>query len=161
ISLFLCDIPRARAAGITLITHGFNGNVEDWVIPMSEAIPEYPNFPGTNYTAYEISISNNGSGLVSSQKFLDGADPLASDTGEIFIKLDWSTLSGIGGASTVAVANTVAAALLSTNKIPALGGHALTEFPLHLIGHSRGGSLVTELARVLGAQGVWVDHVTT
>jgi hypothetical protein len=33
--------------------------------------------------------------------------------------------------------------------------------PLHLIGHSRGGSVVTELARLLGAQGVWVDQVTT
>jgi hypothetical protein len=32
--------------------------------------------------------------------------------------------------------------------------------PLHLIGHSRGASVVTELARFLGAQGVWVDHVT-
>jgi hypothetical protein len=155
----LCINPRARAAGVTLITHGFNGDVESWVIPMSEAIPEYPNFPGSNYTAIEISISNNGSGLVASQKFLDGADPLASDTAEIFVKLDWSTVSGIGGSSTVAVANTAATALLSTNIL--LGGHALAEFPLHLIGHSRGGSLVTELARVLGAQGVWVDHVTT
>ncbi len=162
ILLFLCAISRTRAAGVTLITHGFDGDVESWVIPMSEAIPGYPNFPGSNYTAYEISITRNGSGqLVASQSFLDGADALASDTSEIFIKLDWSTLSGIGGASTVAVANTAAAALLSSNMIPALGGHALTEWPLHFIGHSRGGSLVTELARILGAQGVWVDHVTT
>jgi hypothetical protein len=161
ISLVLCAIPRARAAGVTLITHGFNGDVESWVIPMSQAIPRYPNFPGTNFTCYEISISNSGGQLVASQSFIGGADPLASDTGEIFVKLDWSTVSGIGGSSTVAVATTAAAALLSTNLIPAMGGHALTEFPLHLIGHSRGGSLVTELARVLGAQGVWADHVTT
>lgn len=162
ISLVLCGMSRAWAGGVTLITHGFNSDVESWVIPMSQAIPRYPNFPGTNFTCYEISISNNGSGqLVASESLIGGADPLTSDTGELFVKLDWSTVSGIGGASTAAVANTAAAALLSTNLIPALGGRALTEWPLHLVGHSRGGSLVTELARVLGAQGIWVDHVTT
>ena len=45
--------------------------------------------------------------------------------------------------------------------IPEMGGRPLAQLPLHLIGHSRGGSVVTEMARLLGAQGVWVDQVTT
>lgn len=162
VSLFVCGMQRGLAAGVTLITHGFNGDVTSWILPMAEAIPHYPTFPGTNYTCLEISISNNGSGqLVASQSSVDGGDPFTTDTGEIFVKLDWSKVSGIGGASTLAVANTAAAALLSTNLIPSLGGHALSEWPLHFIGHSRGGSVITEMARVLGAQGIWVDHVTT
>lgn len=161
ISLTLCGISRVRAGGVTLITHGFNGDVTSWIIPMAEAIPGYPTFPGTNYTCYEISISNVAGQLVASQSHVGGGDPFSTDTGEIFVKLDWSTVSGVGGASTLAVANTAAAALLSTNLFPTLGGRALTEWPLHLIGHSRGGSVVTEMARVLGAQGIWVDHVTT
>jgi len=160
-SLVLCGTLRARAAGVTLITHGFNGDVTSWILPMAEAIPSYPTFPGTNFTCYEISISNISGQLVASQSRVDGGDPLSTDTGEIFVKLDWSTVSGVGGASTLAVANTAAAALLSTNLFPSLAGHSLTEWPLHLIGHSRGGSVVTEMARVLGAQGIWVDHVTT
>ena len=59
------------------------------------------------------------------------------------------------------IANAAAAALQDTNLLPELGGRALVELPLHLIGHSRGGSVVTEMARILGTQGIWVDQVTT
>jgi hypothetical protein len=83
------------------------------------------------------------------------------DSGEIVVKLDWSTLSSFGGASTTTVAQTAVNALLATDLIPELGGRSLVELPLHLIGHSRGGSVVTEMARLLGAEGIWVDQVTT
>src|SRR4029079_3839684 len=83
------------------------------------------------------------------------------DSGEMLVKLDWSTLSSFGGPSTTPIAQTVVSALLATNFIPELGGRPIAELPLHLIGHSRGGSVITEMARLLGAQGVWVDQVTT
>ena len=151
-----------RGAGVTVITHGFNGNVTDWVIPMAEAMPGYASFPGTTDTCYELAITRNGSGqYVATISLHHGVPPTESDSGEIFIKLDWSTLSGVGGASTTTVANATVGALLSTTLIPELGGRALAELPMHLIGHSRGGSVVTEMARLLGAQGVWVDQVTT
>ena len=53
-----------------------------------------------------------------------------------------------------------AAALLSTTLIPENGGRPLAELPLHLLGHSRGSSLVSEIARLLGGKGVWVDQMT-
>jgi hypothetical protein len=159
--LFLCAAPLAPGAGVTVITHGYNGNVTDWVIPMGDRIPQYQSFPGSNSASYQITITRSGSTYSNAQTFLDGVSPLASDSGEIVIALDWSSLSGLFQASTVQIATQAALALLSTNLIPELGGRPLAELPLHLVGHSRGASLVAELARILGAQGIWVDHVTT
>ncbi len=157
---YLAPEPSARGAGVTLITHGFNGNVTDWVIPMANKLSRYSSFPGTNISAYQISITRTGSVYYTSQSFLDGVSPLSSDSGEITVALDWSTLSG-GNVPTTAIAAQAAAALLATNLIPELNGRALVELPLHFVGHSRGASVITELASLLGAQGLWVDHVST
>jgi pimeloyl-ACP methyl ester carboxylesterase len=154
-------VGQARGAGVTVVTHGFNGNVTSWVIPMMDAIAASPDLPGTTSSCYRISITRDGSGqTVASATFLGGVAPDVSDSGEILIKLDWSTISG-GEVSTTTVANAAVDALLSTTLIPQMNGNALVELPLHLVGHSRGGSVVTEMARLLGARNVWVDHVTT
>jgi len=124
-------------------------------------VPEYASFPGTNFSCYSITIRENTQGaIVFSRTFLGGSVPLNTDSAEILIKLDWSELAGFLGASSTEVAGAAANALLSTNLFPELGGHALVELPLHLVGHSRGGSVVSEMARLLGAQGIWLDHVT-
>lgn len=155
-------VQPALGGGVTVITHGFNGNVEDWIIPMTEAVSGHPSFRGTSVSCYEISITRNGSGqYVAAATFLGGLAPTLTDSGEILVKLDWSALAGLGGPSSTTIASAAVGALMSTNLISALGGRPLAELPLHLVGHSRGGSVVTEMARLLGAQGVWVDHVTT
>jgi hypothetical protein len=151
----------SRAAGVTVITHGFNGNVTDWVIPMANKIPQYGSFPGSSNTIYKISVTQSGQNYVLTPTLISGSNPLSSDSGEIIIALDWSSLSGLFQASTTTIATQTATALLSTNLIAALGGHPLAELPLHLVGHSRGASVMAELARILGAQGVWVDQLTT
>lgn len=152
---------RVMAGGVTLITHGFNSDVDSWIVPMQERVAQYSGLSPTNTACYEITITQNGQGqYVSAATFLSGTNPLAAASGEILIKLNWSTLSGLGGPSTITVANAAANALLATNLIPALGGRPLVELPLHVVGHSRGASVVAELSRLLGAQGIWVDHLT-
>jgi hypothetical protein len=148
-------------AGVTIITHGLNGNVDGWITGMANAIPQYPAFFGTNFSGYQMSFSNNGAGYYLVNSGVAGSPATTPESGEVIIKLDWRNLADGDSYDTYQVAGAVLPALLSTNFIPDLGGHAIAEFPLHLIGHSRGGSLICELSRLLGTNGVWVDHLTT
>ncbi len=151
--------PQALAGGVTVITHGFNSDITSWILPMASRFPGHPGFPGTDLTCYEIEITASGGGFAATATRLDGPAPLASDSGEIVVKLDWSSID-TGQASTRQVAEAAATALLSAGLIPENDGRPLAELPLHLIGHSRGASVASEIARELGERGVWVDHLT-
>jgi hypothetical protein len=156
-----CAPSPARGAGVTVITHGFNGDAQGWVLGMAGHMPGYYRFPGTNIICYEVSVSDNGGFTVTSRK-IAGGNPNNDFSTEIVIKLDWGDLAGFFDQyDTYEVAGAVVPRLLQTNFIVELSGHALAELPLHLIGHSRGGSLVCEMSRLLGSEGVWVDQVTT
>ena len=162
IASFCTGVCGAGAGGVTLITHGFNSDVASWVIPMQGRVAQYGALSPTNTACYEITITQNGQGqYVAAATFLSGTNPLVASSGEILLKLNWSTLSGLGGPATTTIATAAAQALLATNLIPVLGGRSLVEMPLHLVGHSRGASVVAELSRLLGAEGIWVDQMTT
>jgi hypothetical protein len=144
-------------AGVTLITHGNNGNTEGWVTGMANALSQRLN---GNVPIYRLNVTSSGGGFTNTLVKLSGATPTLTATGEIIVVLDWRTLAS-ASYSTYQVANSVAPALAQTNLITELNGHALAEFPLHIMGHSRGGSLVCELSQRLGEMGIWVDQVTT
>lgn len=152
-------IPQASAGGVTVITHGFNSDITSWILPMASRFPGHPGFPGTDLTCYEIEITASGGGFAAAATRLDGPAPDSSDSGEIVVKLDWSSID-TGQATSGQVAAAAASALLSSGLIPENDGRPLAELPLHLIGHSRGASVVSEISRELGKRGVWVDHLT-
>src|SRR5437667_3560738 len=126
------DPVRCQAAGVTIITHGLNGSVDDWVIAMASQMASYPRLPGTNSTCYELYFTPNGANYSLTWRRLAGDTPASTDSGEIFIKLDWRQLAN-DSYSTFDVAGAVVPALLQTNFIPELSGHALAQLPLHLI----------------------------
>jgi hypothetical protein len=159
----------AGAGGVTIITHGYNGDVTGWITAMADEIPNYYHtyrYPGlsTNFTIYTLTLTTDGSNYYYQWSRDGGGAPAATDTGEIIVKLDWSQMAG-GTApydvSTYTVAAVASYVLLQTNTIADLNGHALAEYPIHLIGHSRGGSLMSQLGYILGTNGVWVDELTT
>jgi hypothetical protein len=167
--LFCCDGLERRNlfAGVTIVTHGqaWDRELSPWVDSMADAIAN--RVPG-GASVVTIELNNDTGSIRASARYRDGS-PKASEvaSGEVVAVLDWSDLAGGGGPfdlfiadySTRHVAGWVRDAITSSWLLPDIG--ALTSLPIHLIGHSRGGSLVCELASLLGEQGIWVNQVTT
>jgi hypothetical protein len=105
---------------------------------------------------YRISVD---AGLGTTLTKVTGGNPSLTPAGELILMLDWGPLSA-NSTTTFDVARVVAPLFGQTNLVSGLEGHALGEFPIHLIGHSRGGSLISELSKRLGERGIWIDHVT-
>jgi hypothetical protein len=165
-----CELLETRhlLSGITLITHGFNASVDDWITAMADAIAARPDLT-SDQPRYRVEVTDPGhdGGPLSVVNTSRSGPAPADYTGatDIVVLLNWTDVAGsllFGGyhRSTVDVAAAVAEKLLLPNFLTDLVT-PVAELPFHLIGHSRGASLVGELAKELGERGVWVDQVTT
>lgn len=154
---------RSLLAGVTVITHGqlgliFEQEVPAWLGAMADAIEARA---GGEASRVEIMVDDAG-GAITGDTRLKARDPRETRTGEIIVELNWSKAANglLVTNSTAWIAKVAVEQLLRTDWLPGFD-HALAELPIHLIGHSRGGSLVAEMARLLGRAGVWVDQLTT
>ena len=146
--------PRSMLAGVTLLAHGYQGSIRGWVEAAADAINQRLGGEGSIYI---LRVAESSSGALAVDSFTRESGP-AADAGaraEYIIKLDWTDVDG-GAFSTAEVGAVVSNYLLTYQD----GQRALAELPMHLVGHSRGASLTTDIAQRLGKRGVWVDHVT-
>jgi hypothetical protein len=149
---------RTLFAGVTIITHGYDDDTTGWVSTMADAIADRAG--GRSAVAiYTLEVEADNNGNLEIAGFIhqsNTATVTTASSGETIIKLDWSSVS-LGNYSTIQVGDVVAQWLTA----PSDGLPALDEMPIHLIGHSRGASLNTEIAKDLGEQDIWVDQFTS
>ena len=158
--VFLALLPAAgqsSAAGVTILIHGWHssGDVPWWTGAMQSAIAAQHLGDEENFGT--ITVTGTAGNLVAT------CDPWnvnlgSSSSGEIVITVDWHAVSDhiVWGVAAQEVAAVVVTKIYEAQGVDL----ALAELPIHLIGHSRGGGMVCEIARLLGEQGIEVDHLT-
>ena len=157
---------RVLLHGLTIITHGFEPFSTDrpeWITTMGNAIKARTG-PSTAIYTLRLEPADHDTVEVTQFSRLSGPSPDSPDStnAETVLLLDWAAVSGIISRSySVAYLATVVTPYLLTT-FPNIGIDVpLAEGPIQLIGHSRGSPFVSEIARLLGQSGVWVDQLTT
>lgn len=146
---------RHLLAGVTLLAHGMNGNIDGWVTAAAEAIAMRAGGPAAA-SVYTMKVRNSGGIKVTSFAPDHGyGDFRQTTSAELIIRVDWSPL-----ATASTMARSVASALADYLVQPQGDLPPLASLPLHLVGHSKGAALVSQMARFLGQKNVVVDHVT-
>lgn len=172
------------SCGITIISHGWQGEgaagLPPWVDTTTTAIRDRcGNVPSFTLVCSEM-IDTNGDPVLDENgvKILviaerDGHLLDLSDKGGAVIRLDWSRIASLFFVTpapehpTPKVADAFYDYLFSNpsnwapSRNPAEGPINPAEVPIHLIGHSRGGSLVSRMAQRLAENGIIVDQMTT
>lgn len=148
--------PRRLLAGLTLLAHGMNGNINGWVTTAADAIVQRAGGPGAA-SVYTMTVANSGGSIAVTGFDLKSGhvDFRQTTAAEVVVRVDWSSLA-TASTQARAVAQVVADYLAKPHgDMP-----ALASLPMHLVGHSKGAALVSQTARFLGRSGVVVDHVT-
>jgi len=157
----------AFAGDVCIVTHGFGNNME-WVEDAADKLISR-NGGDSIVAEYMIKITEKGGFSILNQNGTEFGSK-ANTNGFAVVKLDWTEISGelkensaeleldrfTFGTHTGLVAEFVVDRLMTHSEIT----QKLLASPIHLIGHSRGGSLVGAMAERIGDYGYWVDQVT-
>jgi len=150
-------------AGVTLITHGLETapGRPAWLDTMKDAIVARA---GAQTAVYVLKVepAGNNAPQVTQFELVSGVGPTTATSpgADAVVLLDWSASAGFSPLTgTIAVASVVAPYFTRVDVDQGLP-LPLATLPIHLIGHSRGASLVAGLAKNLGQSGIWVDNLT-
>jgi len=146
-----------QGAGVTIIVHGWDpdGKQPDWMTSMAEAIIERSGNDGQIDT---ITVTGTTGNLTVTRGRWDFDMPNAT-SGQIVILINWTAVAD--HLTTNVTAQEVAAAVTPVIYEEYNGQKALSQLPIHLIGHSRGGGMIYEIARLLGLKGIEVEQLTS
>ena len=148
---------QGHADGVTIIIHGWHVAASEpwWTGSMQDAIDD--EWLQDEERFGKITVTGTLGNLTATCNPWN-VDLSSSNTGEIVVRVDWHFVADhlIHRIPAQDVAAVIAPKIYQGQS----GENPLAELPIHLIGHSRGGGMVCELARLLGEQGIEVDQVT-
>lgn len=161
---------RTLLNGLVVVAHGLEllPGRPGWLDAYANAIA-VDDGPGTMVYQLRVQADSNNHLSVASFSKLSGPASMDASTfnGDVVLELDWSAVSASIG---TAALDTAAVASLVTPYIEGTASfnygnigitHSLVEGTVQLIGHSRGASLVSQIAANLGTNGILVDQLTT
>jgi len=145
-----------QGANVTLIVHGWNPDDSQpaWMLEMGDAIILRSGGNGHVASVTVTGTQGNLTATCADWNF----DLINQNHAEIVVLINWTDVAN--HLETGVTAQEVAAAVAPKIYASQSGEPALSELPIHLIGHSRGGGMVFEIAKLLGEQGIEVDHLT-
>jgi hypothetical protein len=143
---------RSLLSGVTIITHGQGGDAKDDEIELAANLVAQR---AGGASQYIMTVEQEGVGakVTSFVRDAGSPDPNSTANGEIVIKLDYSDVSKFPMSI---VGRAVVDYLLADASVT---GHRLVEQELAMVGPSRGGPVISEIAGNLARRGVWVDHL--
>ncbi len=135
--------------GLTIITHGLMSDTDDWVQEMGDAISRKQY--GHIVHIYRLKFND---GVINFEK-IAGSHTKEADS--LIVLLDWAEDAQLlKQDDTESYVAQRAVQYLMSNNI----SNKFFQLPIHLIGHSRGGSVVSHIAEELGKKGLVVDQLT-
>ena len=155
--IVLIGIHQGYADGVTILIHGWQLGTSEpwWTGSMQEAIDD--EWLEDEERFGKITVTGTLGNLTATCSPWN-VDMSSSSTGEIIVRVDWHSVAD--HLVSFVPAQDVAAVIAPKIYQGQGGENPLAELPIHIIGHSRGGGMVCELARILGEQGIEVEQVT-
>lgn len=152
------------AGGVTIITHGYT-ILDDQIIDhqwMHRLGDEIANRTGNPSSVFRITytLEYNEFTKVISLGDVETAGPWlggSAHNGETIIILDWRDFSDLTPALKT---GEIADYFIHEIFMDLFSGKYLAEQPIHLIGHSRGASMMCGMSQALGYYGLYVDQLT-
>lgn len=158
---------RLHAATVTLVTHGLDSNADGWVHDMCRDIRKYQNDLGYDADVFRVTLPEQSMVLRDPQfQVLQDTFTSTNQNRNIIIAFDWSYYSksvilGVGiQHATWTISPYLSYFLLKSNALPSIS-EPLAWRSIHLIGHSRGGSLISGAGDILATNNIVIEHFTT
>ncbi len=149
---------RTLLSGVTLITHGWNGDIDHWINRMSDDL--IARMGGADAaTRYTLTLRENSNGAAYVQNFAvnPGFKHVQETTkGEIILVVDWTTMDTDVNHPLTEIASVITNFMENTDA----DGIRLASLPIHTISQSRGTALLDAIAQSFGKAGIWVDQQT-